>query len=124
MFPPSTVKTTPAKSHLLRVADFLEAVDPQSGQRTFFPYRFDIIPVELISSIYEQFAHAAPPTKGKSSTDAVKNGVHYTRLSVVSLVLDEVMDGLTGNESVLDLTCVSGVFLVEALRRLAHLKVI
>lgn len=122
MFPPSTVRNTPATIHLLRVADFLEAVDPESGQRTFFPYQFDVIPVELISSIYEQFAHAAPPTKGKNSTEAGKNGVHYTRLSVVSLVLDEVMDGLTGNESVLDLTCGSGVFLMEALRRLVHLK--
>ncbi len=122
MFPPSSVRNTPATSHLLRVADFLEAVDPESGQRTFFPYQFDVIPVELISSIYEQFAHAEPRLKGKRSTEAIKNGVHYTRLSVVSLVLDEVMDGLTGNESVLDLTCGSGVFLVEALRRLANLK--
>jgi type I restriction-modification system DNA methylase subunit len=75
-----------------------------------------VIPVELISSIYEQFAHAEPQTGGKR-TEALRNGVHYTRLSVVSLVLDEVMDGLSGRESVLDLTCGSGVFLVEALRR-------
>jgi hypothetical protein len=32
------------------------------------------------------------------------------------------MDGLSGQESVLDLTCGSGVFLVEALRRLVHLR--
>lgn len=80
-----------------------------------------MIPVELISSIYEQFAHAEPQTGGKR-TEALRNGVHYTRLSVVSLVLDEVMDGLSGRESVLDLTCGSGVFLVEALRRLVHLR--
>jgi len=122
MFPPSSVRNTPATSHLLRVADFLEAVDPKSGQRTLFPYQFDVIPVELISSIYEQFAHSEPRLEGKRTTEAIKNGVHYTRLSVVSLVLDEVMNGLTGNESVLDLTCGSGVFLVEALRRLASLK--
>jgi hypothetical protein len=121
MFPPSSVKTTPATQHLKRVADFLEAVDPQSGQRSFFPYQFDVIPVELISSIYEQFAHAEPQSDGKRS-EALRNGVHYTRLSVVSLVLDEVMDGLTGKESVLDLTCGSGVFLVEALRRLVYLR--
>ena len=119
MFPPS-VKNTPMTSYLTRVADFLEAVDPDSGQRTFFPYQFDIIPVELISSIYEQFAHAVPPTVARRPTEARKNGVHYTRLSAVSLVLDEVMDGLTGMESVLDLTCGSGIFLVEALRRLVH----
>lgn len=121
MFPPSSVKTTPAAHHLSRVAEFLEAVDPESGQLSFFPYQFDVIPVELISSIYEQFAHAEPQTDGKR-TEALRNGVHYTRLSVVSLILDEVMDGLSGRESVLDLTCGSGVFLVEALRRLVHLR--
>jgi len=121
MFPPSSVKTTPAAHHLTRVAEFLEAVDPESGQLSFFPYQFDVIPVELISSIYEQFAHAEPRPDGKR-TEALHNGVHYTRLSVVSLILDEVMDGLSGCESVLDLTCGSGVFLVEALRRLVHLR--
>lgn len=122
MFPPSSVKNTPATKHLERVADFLEAVNPESGQQSFFPYQFDVIPVELISSIYEQFAHAATHDGARKSNEAIRNGVHYTRLSVVSLVLDEVMDGLTGNESVLDLTCGSGVFLVEALRRLVHLR--
>ena len=122
MFPPQSVKSTPAANHLARVADFLEAVDPESGQKNFFPYQFDVIPVELISSIYEQFAHAEPGADAKRPTEAIRNGVHYTRLSVVSLVLDEVMQGLTGKESVLDLTCGSGVFLVEALRRLVHLR--
>ncbi len=122
MFPPSSVKSTPATSHLTRVANFLEAVDPESKQQSFFPYQFDVIPVELISSIYEQFAHATPRADARRPIEAVRNGVHFTRLSVVSLVLDEVMDGLTGEESILDLTCGSGVFLVEALRRLVHLR--
>lgn len=119
---PTSVAVAPNKSHLSRVADFLEAVDPVSGQTTFFPYQFDVIPVELISSIYEQFAHATPPVFGSGSTEATRNGVHYTRLSVVALVLDEVMNELKGTESVLDLTCGSGVFLVEALRRLVSLR--
>ena len=117
MFPSeSSIASDP--EHLCRVADFLEAVDPESGQTTLFPYQFDVIPVELISSIYEQFAHAAPLT---SSTDSGTD-VFYTRLSLVSLVLDEIMEGLTGEETVLDLTCGSGVFLVEALRRLVNLR--
>lgn len=122
MFPPSSVRSTPAKRHLARVAEFLEAVDPESGQQSLFPYQFDVIPVELISSIYEQFAHAASNSTPRRSNDALNNGVHYTRLSVVSLVLDEAMQDLTGKETVLDLTCGSGVFLVEALRRLVHLR--
>jgi len=58
MFPQSAVGGAIQPPHLSRVADFLEAVDPVTGQTTFFPYQFDVIPVELISSIYEQFAHS------------------------------------------------------------------
>ena len=122
MFPSASITRTPRASYLARVADFLEAVDPQTGQRTFFPYQFDVIPVEVISSIYEQFAHAEPPSGAHRVTTADREGVHYTRVSLVSLVLDEVMQGLKGTESVLDLTCGSGVFLVEALRRLVSLR--
>lgn len=122
MFPPSSAAATPNASHLARVADFLEAVDPQSGQTTLFPYQFDVIPVELISTIYEQFAHGTAGRSLKVRSEAGRMGVYYTPLSVVSLVLDEVMNGLTGTETVLDLTCGSGVFLVEALRKLVHLK--
>ena len=117
---------------------------------SLFPYQFDVIPVELISAIYEQFVHSADsesnnraPTNARKEgvyytplavhsadsesnnrapTNARKEGVYYTPLAAVSLVLDEVFNGLTGDEHVLDLTCGSGVFLVEALRRLVYIK--
>ncbi len=120
MFPPSS-EAAPSAAHLEQVARFLNGEDLETGQRSFFPYRFDVIPVELVSAIYEQFVHSAAATTG-GGNNAKKEGVYYTPLTAVSLVLDEVFDGLTGDETVLDLTCGSGVFLVEALRRLAHLK--
>ena len=110
--------TAPRPKHLSRVADFLEGVHPKSRQTTLFPYQFDVIPVELISSIYEQFAYSTPSTPNTNP----RRDVFYTRLSLVSLVLDETMEGLSGEETVLDLTCGSGVFLVEALRRLVNLR--
>ena len=110
--------TTPSDEHLRKVASFLEATNQESGQRSLFPYQFDVIPVELISSIYEQFAHSDQSTSNSNS----RRDVFYTRLSLVSLVLDEITEGLTGEETVLDLTCGSGVFLVEALRRLVNLR--
>ncbi len=110
--------TAPSDEHLRKVASFLEATNQESGQRSLFPYQFDVIPVERISSIYEQFAHS---DKSTSDTDSQED-VFYTRLSLVSLVLDEITEGLTGEETVLDLTCGSGVFLVEALRRLVNLR--
>ena len=114
MFPPC-VALVPEVQHIQSVADFLEGTDPDTGQASLFPYRFDVIPVELISAIYEQFVHAS-----ESSTST--SDVHYTPITAVSLVLDEIFEGLTGHETVLDLTCGSGIFLVEAMRRLVRLR--
>lgn len=123
MFPPEAAEGTEPR-HQQRVAEFLGATDPISGQKSLFPYQFDVIPVELISLIYEQFAHAEEDTGSRRRVprEAADRGVHYTRLPVVTLVLDEIMHGLTGTETVLDLTCGSGVFLVESLRRLVRLR--
>lgn len=120
MFPANL--QAPAVGHLRQVASFLRADDP-AGQMSLFPYRFDVIPVELISSIYERFVHqSAGIEQATEASHPKKMGVYYTPLTVVSMVLDEVFDGLTGDETVIDLTCGSGVFLVEALRRLVRLK--
>lgn len=129
MFPtayasPNASESVPAVPYLNRIVEFLKATDPD-GQRSLFPYRFDVIPVELISAIYEQFVHSAAEEEANSkseSNSAKKEGVYYTPLAAVSLVLDEIFNGLTGDETVLDVTCGSGVFLVEALRRLVYLK--
>ena len=120
MFPPST-EVVPDTRHLDRMARFLRGEDLETGQLHFFPYRFDVIPVELVSAIYEQFVHSSASASADANR-ARNEDVYYTPLAAVSLVLDEVFDGLTGRESVLDLTCGSGVFLVEALRRLVHLR--
>jgi hypothetical protein len=122
MFPASMSLHQLRLKHFIRVAEFLEGVNPKTGQGSLFPYQFDVIPVELISSIYEQFAHSSSKTNMNAAVSAKTLGVHYTRLPLVSLVLDEVMYGAEGDESVLDLTCGSGVFLVEALRRLVMAK--
>ena len=116
---PSAAKV-PLARHLAQVADFLDGVNLQTGQTSLFPYRFDLIPVELISSIYEQFVHSADGSKPGGK--ARKSGVYYTPLAAVSLILDQIMADLTGDETVLDITCGSGIFLVEALRRLVRAK--
>src|SRR6266566_2691916 len=81
-------------------------------QGSFWPYKFDYIPVELISSIYEKFAHA------RNSSAAEANSVHYTRLPLVELVLSLAMKDIPFTAKVLDPACGSGIFLVEAFRRL------
>jgi hypothetical protein len=84
----------------------------------FWRYDFSVIPIELISSIYEKFIHTADPEK------AAQKGTHYTPVNLVEFVLSQVFDDslfdkkLPLDARVLDLSCGSGVFLVESLRRL------
>jgi N-6 DNA Methylase len=87
--------------------------DVETGQERLWRfYDFKVIPVELISSIYENFLYS------KDSKTAKELSVHYTPINLVDLVLDEIFKDLSGGAKVLDLSCGSGVFLVESLRRL------
>ena len=119
MFPMDSVVTTPARPYLDRVAQFLGAIDPSSGQQSLFPYQFDVLPAEIISSIYDQFARPGADAES-GATD--RHGVHCTRRSPVALVLDEVLHEARGSESLLDPACGSGVYSVGALRRLVRLR--
>jgi N-6 DNA Methylase len=98
--------------HLVIVQNLLSGTEMISGQGRFWPYSFDVIPIELISSIYEMFAHASDAESAKDRS------THYTPINLVDLVLSQVFEGLAANANVLDLSCGSGVFLVESLRRL------
>lgn len=85
----------------------------ESGQLTLWPlYNFNIIPIQLISSIYELFFHL--------SDEADEKGTYYTPLHLVNLIMDEVYpwEGRYEHTTFLDPSCGSGIFLVEAYRRL------
>ncbi|MXY08448.1 MAG: N-6 DNA methylase, partial [Rhodothermaceae bacterium] len=87
-----------------------------TSQARLWPYSFETIPIELISSIYEMFAHASNQEAAETTS------IHYTRFNLVELVLGLAMRGMPHTAKVLDPACGSGVFLVEAFRRLARLK--
>ena len=84
----------------------------------FFAYRFDIIPIELISSIYEKF-YSLDPVKQRDE------GSYYTPSALVDYVLSETLtdDFLAKNPRVIDPACGSGIFLVEAFRRIVRYRV-
>lgn len=85
----------------------------ESRQLALWPfYSFDIIPIQLISSIYELFFHL--------SDEDDEKGTYYTPLHLVDMVMDEVYpwEGKYEEISFLDPSCGSGIFLVEAYRRL------
>jgi len=103
-------------SHIETLRQFLLGTDMKSGQRLFWPYKFDVIPIELISSIYEMFAHDEEPKVAKARS------VHYTPPFLARMMLSEAMKNLNSQAIVLDPACGSGVFLVEAFKRLAYLR--
>ena len=98
------------------LSDFFGYFNVADGQGRLFPFRFDAIPVELISSIYEKFSHMS------AADEASRSGIHYTPINLVDLVLDPVFENVKPDARVLDTACGSGVFLVESLRRLAWLR--
>jgi hypothetical protein len=67
----------------------------------------------LVSNVYEMFAHSEDPTR------AARESVHYTPPILVRRMVRDALQGLDAGATVLDPACGSGVFLVEAFRRLA-----
>jgi hypothetical protein len=103
------------QTHLTLLRNFVEgrSLIPKScGNRRLFRFQFNAIPVDLISSIYQQFARSS------IEVEASSQGLHYTPVELVHLTLDPVFEGLASTARVIDPTCGSGAFLVEAFRRL------
>lgn len=87
-----------------------------SGQESLFNiYDFSIIPVEFISNVYEHFI---------GNEKQAEKGAYYTPLFLVEYILSKTVKKFFEehpeeyNCKVLDPACGSGIFLVEALRRI------
>jgi N-6 DNA Methylase len=102
-------------AHLSLLRDFIEGrslIASQRGQGRLFRFRYEAIPVDLISAIYQQFARSS------AAEEAHVQGLHYTPSELVHLTLDPVFEGIDPKARIIDPTCGSGAFLVEAFRRL------
>ena len=98
------------------VSDFFSAnMDTKTGQLSLFNlYDFNIIPVELISNIYEILL-------GKENRD--RDNAFYTPQYLVDYILDDTVSPSireNGACKVLDPSCGSGIFLVESYRRMVE----
>lgn len=100
--------------HLHLLADLISGqIDTQDRQLLLWPhYSFDTIPLEFISSVYEEFLNE----------DRDVNKAYYTRSQLVDYVLDAVLPwgGTSWKLNILDPACGSGIFLVKAFQRLIH----
>ncbi|MCE5199919.1 MAG: N-6 DNA methylase [Armatimonadota bacterium] len=102
--------------HLRMLQRFLVGAADNQLRLFFHAYKFDVIPIELISSIYEEFY--------KAKEDEADNGTHYTPDALVEYVLSQVLDEsvLQRKPRIIDPSCGSGIFLVKAYRRLVRYK--
>lgn len=101
-----------ASAELVRYARLVQGYDDEAGQIGFWRlYSFRDLPVELISNIYQLFV--------KDAASSI-----YTPPALVRLMLEEVLSWdridslMAGDGVILDPACGSGVFLVEAYKRL------
>jgi len=104
-------------SHLDAVLHFLEGSEVKHGQRSlgFWAYRFDFIPVETISSIYEKFL------EHEDGASKRKLGAYYTPRLLAEMTLDLALRDQKNIRGLrfIDPSCGSGIFLVLAFNRLA-----
>ena len=105
--------------HARTMADFLEGMYSfDSGQhRLLRVYRFDHIPVELLSEVYDRFLHSEGNKKA--------HGAYYTPRRLAALVVEQAWDGIktildSGRmPKILDPACGSGIFLASLFQRIA-----
>jgi 16S rRNA G966 N2-methylase RsmD len=100
---------------------FWSKIKDNKNQLSLFDWRifdFRIIPIELISGIYEDFLSDEEGEEEQSNT-----GAFYTPRPLAEFILNKVLpyptvEDTTHNIKILDPTCGSGIFLVESLNRL------
>ena len=99
--------------YLKKLSDFVRGdLKMQDGQLCLWKfYSFDVIPLDFISSIYEEFVNKK-----------AGEGVHYTPEYIVDFILDGVLpwDETEWDLKILDPACGSGIFLVKAFQRLIY----
>jgi hypothetical protein len=118
----------PTSEHIRLVASVF-AGDTADGQLAlvahgFKAYDFSYVPIETLSLIYEQFLHAedeatSPKPRKNKGREA---GAYYTPLPLVNFTLATVQDALPLRPGmcICDPACGSGIFLVQAFRRLVE----
>lgn len=93
-------------------------------------YDFSIIPIELVSNVYESFMGESSKER-KNDSIQVKNKAFYTPFVLADFVLESTIGRYLKQEvgyfdftcPVLDPSCGSGIFLVEALRKIIEKKI-
>lgn len=111
------------QDHLRLIQDLLYGDVGIQKHLFFYSYRFDIVPLDLISSIYEEFYDPSINDEEKQSK-ARQDGAYYTPPVLVEFIISRSLSSadLEKKPRVLDPACGSGIFLVEAFRRIVRFE--
>lgn len=110
--------------HLLLMRQFLLGdTDPNQPALFFWAYDFEVVPLSLISSIYEEFYHAS--SEGDGGENVLDDNTHFTPLTLVQDVLSRLLPPavLENSPRIIDPACGSGIFLVEAFKRIVRFEI-
>lgn len=111
------------------IADFIDEIGDDES-----PYLFNVIPVEILGTIYERFLGKTIRPKGRGVSIEEKpevrkaGGVYYTPRYIVDYIVEQtvgkLLESKTPKESlslrVLDPACGSGSFLIRAFERICE----
>ena len=105
-------RATVLVGHVEVLRDFFNGTDVTSGQQSFWPYDFGVIPIETISAIYERFLKDSDKDRG----------AFYTPRFLAEVVIDTAIrdTGTMIGKRFLDPACGSGIFLVGIFNRIAE----
>ncbi len=102
-----------SQTHLEIINSLFRGINLKNGQINLFEvYDFSIIPIELISNIYERFIGEEMQKTNKA---------FYTPLFLVDYIISDKIQSKIREENkikVLDPSCGSGIFLVETFRKI------
>ena len=119
-------------SHLFNCASFFQNGEKYANyvvQRSLFDlYDFEVIPVELISSIYETFIGKKSENEIREISKQQTIKAYYTPPYIVDYILSQTVVPFLENKNntdckILDPACGSGIFLVEALRKIIEKEI-
>jgi len=98
-------------AEVTRLADYLDGKIKDDNYVLWRLYSFSYLPVELISSVYEELL---------TNSEVKSKDIVYTPEMIVSTLVDECMPlkQPQQNFKVIDVSCGSGIFLVKAYKRM------
>lgn len=115
------------QAHLTQLQGLLYGETGRQRKLFFYSYDFSIVPLSLISAIYEEFYHDAEAESKQSSikssnSKARQDGAFYTPPVLAEFVASKLLTPniLAAKPRILDPACGSGIFLVEAYRRIVR----